>query len=96
MSEESDMEPMDIDFGESEYWTRTTLLSVEKWDEISREKRCDCGAIGEYTMRMDLISDGDEQELDVCARCLAKYTHMFDRENIFRSQRGRDFPDRYC
>lgn len=85
-----------IDFDESEHWTRTTLIDVEKWDEIDPDERCGCGAIAEYTMRMDLISCGDEQELDVCARCLAKYTHGFDRSNIFRSKKGREFPDRYC
>lgn len=87
---------LEMDFGESEAWIQTTLRGVDKWDEIDRDERCDCGAIAEYTMRMDLISCGDEQELDVCRRCLAKYTQTFDRENIFRSQRDREFPDRYC
>lgn len=89
-------ELIQIDFKESEHWTRTTVLSVEKWDEISRDERCGCGAIAEYTLRLDMISNGDEQDLDVCARCLAKYTNGFDRSNIYRSQRDRDFPDKYA
>lgn len=34
-----------IEFDEDEHWTRTTVLDVEKWDDISRDDRCGCADV---------------------------------------------------
>lgn len=87
---------IEIDFGESENHTEMKLPVVEKFEEADPERRCGCGSIAEYYIEFDMINSGDRQDLEVCPRCLAKYSQTMGRLNIYRGTRSRDFPDRYC
>ena len=87
---------IEIDFGESENHTEMKLPVVEKFDTLDPDRRCGCGSAAEYYIEFDMIDNGDRQDLEVCPRCLAKYSQTMDRLNIYRGKRGREFPDRYC
>lgn len=89
-------ETIEIDFDESEHHTLMKMPGAEKFDDLDSDRRCGCGSIAEYRLELDMINNGDQKELDVCPRCLAKYSQTMDRLNIFRGKRGREFPDRYC
>lgn len=76
-----------IDFDESENHTLMKMPVVERID-LDPDERCGCESIAEFYVELDMINNGDRQELTVCPRCLAKYTQTMDRLNIYRGKRG--------